>query len=147
MKYSHVIAAIDTTDNPKKVLDAARQISLEHNAQLSLITVLKPFLQVYGGMDMPTISNIEHDAVQEATECLTGYARALGLEDDRVFVVQGDAPTEIRKLARELNAELVVMGAHGRHGLRLMMCGSTAGAVLRGTDCDVFAVRIKDHAA
>jgi len=147
MKYSNVIAAIDTSDDAKQVLDAALQLSLDHDAQLSLITVLKPFIQVYGGIDTPTIARIEHDSVVQATERLTHHAHTLGLEDDRVFVVQGHAPTEIRNLANELDASLIVMGTHGRHGMQRMMLGSTASGVLHGTDCDVFAVRIKDEAA
>jgi len=41
------------------------------------------------------------------------------------------------------NTDLVIVGSHGRHGVRLLL-GSTANAVLHGAECDVLAVRVQD---
>ncbi len=40
-----------------------------------------------------------------------------------------------------MDADLIVLGTHGRHGLGLIL-GSTANGVLHGASCDVLAVRI-----
>jgi universal stress protein A len=45
-------------------------------------------------------------------------------------------------MAEELDADLIVLGTHGRHGLGLML-GSTANAVLHGAPCDVLAVKVR----
>ena len=42
-----------------------------------------------------------------------------------------------------LKADLIIVGSHGRHGVRLLL-GSTANAILHGAKCDVLAVRIPD---
>jgi universal stress protein A len=44
-------------------------------------------------------------------------------------------------MADESNADLIVLGTHGRSGIRLLL-GSTANAVLHGAKQDVLAVRI-----
>jgi universal stress protein A len=38
---------------------------------------------------------------------------------------------------------LIVVGSHGRHGVRLLL-GSTANGILHHAKCDVLAVRIKE---
>ena len=45
------------------------------------------------------------------------------------------------KEAQKLNADLIVVGSAGRHGMRLLL-GSTANAVLHSAECDVLAVRV-----
>ncbi len=146
MKYKHVLAAIDTTDDAKEILSAAKQLAEDHDATLSLVTVIKSFHQIYAAIDAPNIANIEADAINEARERLNEHARALGLSDDRVFVLRGNPPGEIRNLAKELDAGAIIVGTHGRHGMGLMFLGSTASGVLHGTHCDVLAVRIAEAA-
>jgi len=45
-------------------------------------------------------------------------------------------------LAEKINADLIVLGTHGRHGLGLML-GSTANAVLHGAPCNVLTVMVR----
>ncbi len=146
MKYKHILAAIDTTDDAKQVLSAAEQLTKDHGATLSLVTVIKSFQQIYGAIDTPNITNIEEDAINEARERLNEHARTLRLSDDRVFVLRGNPAGEIRNLAKELDAGAIIVGTHGRHGMGLMFLGSTASGVLHGTHCDVLAVRIAEAA-
>jgi len=146
MKYKHILAAIDTTDEAKQVLSAAEQLTKDHGATLSLVTVIKSFRQLYGAIDAPNIANLEEDAVNEAHERLNEHAKTLGLTDDRIFLLRGNPAAEIRDLAKELDAGVIIIGTHGRHGMGLMFLGSTASGVLHGTHCDVLAVRITEAA-
>jgi nucleotide-binding universal stress UspA family protein len=54
---------------------------------------------------------------------------------------EGDPQAEILRMAGELNSDLIVMGTHGRTGLRWLVGGSVAIAVLRGAHCPVLALR------
>ena len=146
MEYKRIIAAIDTTDDAKEVLSAAQQLAEDHGATLCLVTVIKPFTQVYSAIDNPNIANLEAGTINEARECLNEHARTLGLTDDHVFLLRGNPAVEIRDLAKELDAGAVVIGTHGRHGMGLMFLGSTASSVLHGTTCDVIAIRITEAA-
>ena len=52
----------------------------------------------------------------------------------------GDATEEIIAAAREWPADLVVLGTHGRSGLRHLLVGSVAEAVVRDSPCNVLVV-------
>jgi nucleotide-binding universal stress UspA family protein len=53
----------------------------------------------------------------------------------------GEAPQEIVAASRELKADVIAMTTHGRTGLKRLLFGSVAEAVLRTADTPVFMVR------
>ncbi len=53
----------------------------------------------------------------------------------------GDPAAAILRVAGELEADLIVMGTHGRTGLDRLLMGSVAEQVLRETDCPVLTVK------
>ncbi len=53
----------------------------------------------------------------------------------------GEVDLEIVGLAKELGADLIVMGCRGRHGIRRMIGGSVSDAVIRHAPCPVLVVR------
>ena len=59
----------------------------------------------------------------------------------------GQAPDQIIDAARESEADLIAMTTHGRTGLRRLLFGSVAEAVLRTSHVPVFVVRAASVAA
>jgi nucleotide-binding universal stress UspA family protein len=60
--------------------------------------------------------------------------------------VRSEVPSaEIAQLAADLDADLVVIGTHGRRGFRRFLLGSVAEGVVRLAHCPVLVVRPKDH--
>lgn len=57
----------------------------------------------------------------------------------------GDPAEQIAQLAADIDADLVVVATHGRRGLRRLILGSVAEAVVRLCGCSVHVVRPKDH--
>lgn len=53
----------------------------------------------------------------------------------------GDPAPEIVQLAKEENADLIVMGTHGRTGLSRLLMGSVAEHVVRRAACPVLTIR------
>lgn len=54
---------------------------------------------------------------------------------------EGDAAAEIVRVAREIDAGLIVMGTHGRTGLARLLVGSVTEEVLRKAPCPVMTVK------
>jgi universal stress protein A len=144
--YRRLIACVDLTDESSQVLDIAETLATEHNAQMHVAHVIKPLQQAYAGVNPSTLSDVgiqfEHEADAQARAELSRIADSRGLAADRLHVRHGAPAVEIHDLARELDADLVVIGTHGKHGVQLLL-GSTANATLHGATCDTLAVRIR----
>ncbi len=54
---------------------------------------------------------------------------------------EGDAATEILRVAQETGCDLIVLGTHGRTGLGRLLMGSVAEQVVRSASCPVLTVR------
>jgi len=54
---------------------------------------------------------------------------------------EGHAAAEILRVAEKVGCDLIVMGSHGRTGLRRLVTGSVAEAVLRRASCSVLVVK------
>jgi nucleotide-binding universal stress UspA family protein len=61
------------------------------------------------------------------------------------MLLQGVPFAEIVQFAREGSYDLVVMGTHGRTGLRHALLGSVAEKVVRKAHCPVLTIRIPGH--
>ena len=89
----------------------------------------------------PPQTDLHDEMIANAESRLAAYARSENLEHAHRHVAAGYTKQEILEHAREIRANLVMVGSHGRHGLALLL-GSTANAVLHGAPCDVLAVRL-----
>ena len=145
MPYQHVLVAVDLSEESVQVLDKARDTAEHDGAKLSLLTIVKPLTQVYGGLDMAPVASgavsFEEEALKQALAQLKDLGARYGIAEENIHVVLGAPAHEIRECSKEFGADLIVIGTHGRHGLGLLL-GSTANGVLHGVDCDVLSVRV-----
>ena len=143
MGYQHILLAIDLTDESQQVSDKAVALAQQGSAKLSLIHVIEPLSFAYGG-DVPMdLSTIQEQLDEHAQQRLETFSSQLGIPIEQLHVVSGHTESEIHRIAKEIEADLIVVGSHGRHGLSLLL-GSTANGVLHGAKCDVLAVRVHE---
>ena len=139
--YKTLILAIDLSDEAEQVARKAQALAQNNQADLHIIHVIEPLSFAYGG-DIPMDFSGIQDEIQKQSETqLADFSGKYGIPAERQHLRMGKPETEIRDLAREINADLIVIGSHGRHGLALLL-GSTANGVLHGASCDVLAVRV-----
>jgi nucleotide-binding universal stress UspA family protein len=60
----------------------------------------------------------------------------------QVLLRTGDARDVINQTAKEVGADLIVMGTHGRRGVTRALLGSVAETVVRSAPCPVLTVRV-----
>jgi nucleotide-binding universal stress UspA family protein len=77
---------------------------------------------------------------KELVERSANTLRAAGLKVE-TRVEKGDVRLRIVDLAAEWNADLVVIGSHGRTGIPRLLLGSVADYVARNAPCSVEIVR------
>ena len=141
--YQHILLATDFTDEALQVGARAKEIAQRYGARLSLVHVIEPVVVSPGYDLLPVLPEVPDEALQTSSqEALQRLAERLEIQDAEQRVITGVSTKEgILEAVRELGADLIVIGSHGRHGLALLL-GSTANAVLHGAPCDVLAVRI-----
>lgn len=140
-KYQTILLAIDLTDEADEVAEKAIGIQQDENCLIHLVHVVEPISFAYGG-DIPMdFSTIQDDIQQQAKQQLAKLGQRYQIPEERQHLVMGRPETEIHNQAETLNADVIVIGSHGRHGLALLL-GSTANGVLHGAKCDVLAVRV-----
>jgi universal stress protein A len=139
--YNTLILATDLSEEADQIAIKAASIAKDNNAQMHIIHVIEPLSFAYGG-DIPMdFSGIQAEIQKQAETQMAELAARYSVPTTHQHITIGRAENEIHALAAEKNADLIVLGSHGRRGLALLL-GSTANAVLHGAKCDVLAVRV-----
>jgi len=140
-EYKKIMLAVDLTEESKVVSDRALALVKAYDAELHLVHVIEPLSLAYGG-DVPMdLSSVQEQIQEQAKSHLSEFAAGLGVAKENQHLIFGRPESEIQRVADEADADLIVVGSHGRHGLALLL-GSTANGVLHGALCDVLAVRV-----
>ncbi len=140
--YQKILVAIDLSKDAKYLLQRASEFAEKFSAELSLVHVVQPLVLDVGYDVAASIpQDIDISLVDRAEKFLTFLKADVIQQDVACFVKIGSVKREILDLAAEQQADLIIIGTHGRHGVALLL-GSNAGAVLHGTPCDVLAVRV-----
>jgi universal stress protein A len=139
--YTQILVAIDLGPDSQKICDKAINLAKFYDAKISIIHVLEPFSYTYGSDISIDFTDIQQNLLNQANEQLQQLAAAAGIASEDCHLMLGLPDTEIHKLAVTLDADLVVVGSHCRHGLALLF-GSTANGIMRGSSCDVLAIRV-----
>ena len=119
-------------------LGVARALARADGARLVLQHVAPAEILSGGTFFAPADLGPEREALARLEE---ESARA-GLEGSvQARFSQGDPVTEVLVAAEELGCDLIVMGSHGRTGLRRLMMGSVAETVIRKAPCLTLVVK------
>jgi nucleotide-binding universal stress UspA family protein len=120
--------------------EVACALARDHGARLVLLHVKPPPQVLFGKMGPVVVEPPDlRRTLQEQLDRLRPAESPLHVERR---LAEGDAAAEIVKTAREVGSELVVMGTHGRTGLRRLLLGSVAEQVLRRAPCPVLTLRL-----
>jgi len=134
----------------------ARQCALEYarafGASLAIVHVIDP----WAGIPACYVGNIPMDMTQVVDSITTSVNADLAAMNEAFSQVLKKVKThsrlgfpadEIVRFAVEESIDLIVMGTHGRRGLRHVLLGSVAENVLRTANCPVLVVRPASHAS
>ena len=142
--YSHILLAVDFSNNTDAIFERALTMRKASNARLSLVHIVE-FVQFdfSSELTMPQELELDQELLELADKRLQQLGEKYGIADSERIVSQGNTKREILRIAEEQKVDLIVIGSHGRAGIQLLL-GSTANAILHGAPCDVLAVRIRN---
>jgi universal stress protein A len=140
--YKHILVAVDLSDDSPGVLDKARNIAKQYDAQLSMVHVIEPIAVGYAvEVSSIDIEGLHEAASKQARDALLSMGTNVGIPESRLHSLLGQPGREIRELSKKIEADLIIMGSHGRHGWELLF-GSVSNNVSHGLGCDLLTVHI-----
>jgi len=135
------LIAIDFSRGSDKAFDHAVKLARERRAKVIALNVV-PAELVYpptgGRFDFYRL--LERDA-RENFRKLLKRKRLLPKDCELVLARGTDFAEIIARQAKRLRASMIVMGSHGRTGLRRLLLGSVAERTLRYANCPVLIVK------
>ncbi len=118
-------------------LRVARGLARDLGARMVLFHVV-PFGVYASEMSVPIDPEAYREALDEERRLLDGADLKYPVE---ARMARGDAAEEILHAAADLDADLIVMGTHGRSGLGRLFLGSVTEYVMPRAECPVLAVK------
>ena len=141
LQFRRALVTLDGSMVAEEILPAFLRVAYPLGLDIVLIRVV-PTVPV-AAEDPGHAQDSAERMKAEAEAYLRAVAATLSLDGLRVDTVvrTGEAPQEIIAGAQEVHADLIAMTTHGRTGLRRLLFGSVAEAVLRAAPVPVFIVR------
>lgn len=144
--YERILVPVDGSDASRAGLNEALDLAAEHGSRLRLVHVVDDLITmpmyegaVFAGELIEQLRKQGRALLDECSE----LCRKRGIVADPVLLerVGGQAGVLIIEQAEEWPAELIVMGTHGRKGLKRIVMGSDAEYVVRHAAVPVLLVR------
>ena len=109
-EYSHILLAVDLTEESRHVADRAAAMATAYGCRLSCVHVIEPLSLAYGG-DIPMdLSTIQEQIQETARAHLTEFALDMKISNENQHLIFGRPETEIDALAQQIGADLIVVG-------------------------------------
>jgi universal stress protein A len=140
--YNHILLATDGSAEHEVIGEHARRLARSFDARMSVLRVLDHLAFEFSTDPMfPDDADKIEWFTEKAHESLRLFAKHTGIEVEQthVRVTPGPAQRAIITFAREHNIDLIVVGAHERHGLALLR-EDTMDKVAHNAPCDVLVV-------
>jgi nucleotide-binding universal stress UspA family protein len=138
-----IVAPTDFSDASRPALEEAIALARRWGTRLVLLHVIEPIVQTYAwATDLAggEIYVIEPEELQPEWDALVKSIDLSGVQWEQQ-TIKGETANTVAATAEGLNADLIVMGTHGRTGLAHALLGSVAEGVARAASTSVLTVR------
>jgi len=146
--YKRIVVAVDGSETSGEALDEATKLAREMSSIMLLLHVCEevPIMWEPNGMNMILMQNSLKAVVDAGKELLEKHRRQLAehgitVETKLVEAYGGRIGSLISEEAQKWNADLLVVGTHGRKGIAHLLMGSVAEGVARSASMPVLLVR------
>ncbi len=138
---SKILVAVDGSENARRALDSAMQLSTETKTALIILTVVQP--PAIMGVQRDLLGTLEMLLEKEARIMLANYSTLAEKKGAKVETVIGRGyPSKvILKTAEDASANLIVVGSRGLSGIKELFLGSVSHAVVQNSTIPVLVVK------
>jgi nucleotide-binding universal stress UspA family protein len=138
--FRKILIALDDEPIAAHAADIGAELARLAGSEMAFIRVIDA--ELVNPAD--TADVLVASAKEEARKLIDDFRKRLPQQPAALDFVQIGSPvTEIVKAAKDWPADLIVIGSHGRGGIRRALLGSVAEGVMRQAPCPVLVVRAK----
>ena len=137
-----ILIAIDDGPTSEKIASIGFQLGQQLNAEIALVSVVDTTaLMTDGGVTPDELADIIKNDLKKSQQMLVDKV----FKDYKVwtFVEKGKPFEAILKVAEEWEADLIVLGTHGKTGISHLLMGSVAEKVIRHSTRPLFVIPTK----
>ena len=136
-KIAKILVPLDFSPASMEALDYAVSMAKQFHASIHLVHVYPPDEASAAGAGHLLFESAE--AIERLNEELTGIYRkhAPTFRPENCHICSGRPYEETVRVAREIDADLIVLSTRGHSGLKHLLLGSTAERVVRNAPCPV----------
>ncbi|MFD2827159.1 Nucleotide-binding universal stress protein, UspA family [Gillisia sp. Hel1_33_143] len=140
MAYKKILIAVDSSEYSMKAAKKGLELAHQLGAKAALLFVIEKS-KALGNVD----AGITHEQAlivlkKEAEQTLDELAQMYNGNELLKFMPEGNPEEDILKTAQNWKADLLVLGTHGRTGLKHLLMGSVAERVMRHSNIPVMMV-------
>lgn len=142
MNFQTILVPVDFSHSSDAALQFASSLAAESDAQLKIVHVSEDtpaYFAAYGGFAYT--EDVSKKIDQENQDLLNKIRPTVAGVDYVHHYLRGNPSEEILKFADQENADLIVIGSHGRTGITRLLLGSVAEEVVRRASCPVLTVK------
>jgi nucleotide-binding universal stress UspA family protein len=142
-----ILVPTDLSPHAEAAFAYACELAIKLDATVHLVNVIGiPVLGV-PELGVAVTSTMIDSMIADNQKGLDALAarRPDGVRLGQVLMKTGDARDMIEQAAKEIGADLIVMGTHGRRGVSRALLGSVAETVVRTAPCPVLTIRSREH--
>ncbi len=145
--YRHILVAIDDSDTSQKALQEAITLARVHGASLEIAHAIdEQLVHVFNAGGGASTHELKHVLVAGGEDVLVRAAAQAGeagvTATTRLLRGHGQhADDLIAEAVEAARADLLVVGSHGRRGVRRLLIGSVAENLVRKIGISVLIVR------
>lgn len=143
MLPKNILVPVDFSEGADEALNYACELATKLDATLHLVNVIGIPVMGVPELGVAITSTMIDSLVQDnqrSLEALANSKREMA-RIGQTLLKTGDARDLINETAKELGADLIVMGTHGRRGVKRALLGSVAETVVRSAPCPVLTIR------
>jgi nucleotide-binding universal stress UspA family protein len=136
-----ILCPIDFSDPSYTAVDRAGELASHFGAELCVLSVTPPPAPELGGAAF-TFGDYMRECADEAEDKIMTLiaARVPAAVKARPVLGYGNVAGEIKRVAREENADLIVMATHGLIGWRHLIFDSVTDRTIQRTSCPVLSI-------
>jgi nucleotide-binding universal stress UspA family protein len=145
MAYQHILVPVDGSETSYKAVSQAAALAHAFNAKVTIVQILTldPYIAaeyITAQQTNDLIERARNSILKDLDDAKNKFAE-YGITADTALLEGQNISAEIIKAANAQGADLIVIGSHGRTGIKKLFLGSVAQSILGEAEIPVLIVR------